>query len=353
MSEILATVADILQTAEDLVLLKVISNSGSTPRTSGARMVVHRNGATDGTIGGGLVEALALRKATEAFENKHSIIFGIDLAGNDVAGTEMICGGRMELLCEYLASEEETRRAFEAIKEEYRNFRKHYLCTEIVDQEAGLKTVNRFILGRDGIHGQESDQSAFAERIMEMNRSLVGSAIVSVDGKKYCIDVIESEEALFIFGAGHVAREVAQLGANVGFHVIVLDDRSDFANALRFPNPIDVKVIESFDGCFDNLSIDRDSYLVILTRGHAHDKNVLEQALRTNAGYIGMISSVKKRDTIYRVLLSEGFTTEDLQKVHSPIGMPIDSETPEEIAVSIVGELIHVRSQKRIWKRRK
>ncbi|HVN72865.1 MAG TPA: XdhC family protein, partial [Desulfomonilia bacterium] len=119
------------------------------------------------------------------------------------------------------------------------------------------------------------------------------------------------------------------------------------ANVLRFPGPFEVIVLESFTGCFEGLAIDNDSYVVIVTRGHTHDKTVLEQALRTRAGYIGMIGSGRKRDTIYTSLLSEGFTGKDLKRVHCPIGIPIDTETPEEIAVSIVGELIHTRAQKR------
>jgi xanthine dehydrogenase accessory factor len=86
---------------------------------------------------------------------------------------------------------------------------------------------------------------------------------------------------------------------------------------------------------------------VIVTRGHVHDKTVLEQALRTDAGYIGMIGSRKKRDATYEVLAREGFGNEDFARVHSPIGLNIDAETPEEIAVSIVGELIQARARNR------
>jgi xanthine dehydrogenase accessory factor len=96
-----------------------------------------------------------------------------------------------------------------------------------------------------------------------------------------------------------------------------------------------------------NLEIDKESYLVIVTRGHVHDKTVLEQALRTDAGYIGMIGSRKKRDATYEVLAREGFGNEDFARVHSPIGLNIDAETPEEIAVSIVGELIQARARNR------
>jgi xanthine dehydrogenase accessory factor len=127
----------------------------------------------------------------------------------------------------------------------------------------------------------------------------------------------------------------------------VLDDREEYANRGRFAEQAQVIVLKSFDNCFDGLQLDGNSYVVIVTRGHAYDKTVLAQALHTKAGYIGMIGSNRKRDAIYKALLAEGFTAEQLKTVHCPIGLKIETETPAEIAVSIVGELIEKRAQKR------
>ncbi|MFW5855112.1 MAG: xanthine dehydrogenase accessory protein XdhC [Thermodesulfobacteriota bacterium] len=148
----------------------------------------------------------------------------------------------------------------------------------------------------------------------------------------------------FLFGAGHVSRQLAKLTQMVEFRTVVLDDRSEFANRDRFPGVDQVHVLDRFENTFSGLSTDSNSFIVILTRGHSHDRTVLAQALRTQAGYIGMIGSHRKRDTIYRSLRDEGFTTADLDRVHCPIGLDIGGETPEEIAVSIVAEMIEVRS---------
>jgi xanthine dehydrogenase accessory factor len=126
---------------------------------------------------------------------------------------------------------------------------------------------------------------------------------------------------------------------------VVLDDRSDFANKERFPKADRIIVIPSYENLFSGLDIDQDSYLVIVTRGHLHDKTVLEQSLRTKAGYIGMIGSRRKQHLVYEELLEKGFTEDDLKRVHNPIGLDIHAETPEEIAVSIVAELISARSR--------
>jgi xanthine dehydrogenase accessory factor len=151
-------------------------------------------------------------------------------------------------------------------------------------------------------------------------------------------------KTLYCFGGGHVAVPTAQLASLVGFRVVVIDDRPEFANFERFPDAI-INVIDDFDRAFDGLEIDEDSFIVIVTRGHQYDRTVLAQSLKTRAGYIGMISSRKKRETIYKALASDGADITKLEQVHSPIGINIGGETPEEIAVSIVAELIQVRSQ--------
>jgi len=129
------------------------------------------------------------------------------------------------------------------------------------------------------------------------------------------------------------------------FRTVVLDDRSEYANKERFPLADSVHVISSFEECLDDFDINCDSYIVIVTRGHLHDKVALAGALRTDAGYIGMIGSRAKRDAVYAALLAEGFEPEDLSRVHCPIGLAIGGELPGEIAVSIVAEMVRVRAE--------
>jgi xanthine dehydrogenase accessory factor len=154
-----------------------------------------------------------------------------------------------------------------------------------------------------------------------------------------------ADPALYIFGGGHVSTEIVPLAARVGFKVVVIDDREEYAGPDRFPQATKVQC-RPFAGVLKKLDIDHTSYIVIVTRGHMHDKTILEQSLKTDAKYIGMIGSRRKRDMIYDKLLEEGFTQDDLERVCSPIGLDIGAETPEEIAVSIAAELIKVRAGK-------
>ncbi len=127
--------------------------------------------------------------------------------------------------------------------------------------------------------------------------------------------------------------------------MVIVDDREMFANRDRFPEADEV-IVSEFETCFDRLVIDESSYIVIVTRGHFYDGFVLEQALKTHARYIGMIGSRSKIQILYKELLKKGVPKTSLDRVCAPIGIDINSETPEEIAVSIAAELIKVRGEK-------
>ena len=158
------------------------------------------------------------------------------------------------------------------------------------------------------------------------------------------VEPIISAPTVFIFGGGHISLFVSKISFMVGFQVVVIDDRADFANEKRFPEARQVIAAE-FGLAFPQLQVNSSSYLVIVTRGHAYDRDVLEWALTTEAGYIGMIGSKKKIHDIYQCLEEKGVVREKLRRVHAPIGLDIGALTPEEIAVSIVAQMIQVRRQ--------
>jgi len=156
------------------------------------------------------------------------------------------------------------------------------------------------------------------------------------------IEPILTPSTLYIFGGGHIALALARMGKLCGFDITVIDDRAEFASAERFPEA-EVILAEEFTKSFSKIKIDRLSYIIIVTHGHKHDELVLEWAVGTPARYIGMIGSKTKVKTVYSHLLSRGISKEQLDRVHSPIGLEIEAQTPEEIAVSILAEIIKVR----------
>jgi xanthine dehydrogenase accessory factor len=350
MPDIYNTIHGLLKKGEDIVFARVISDQGSAPRGAGASMIIRQSGEIYGTVGGGLVEASAMSQARELFKSRLSTTFAFDMAG-DLKEGKMVCGGKVELLLEFIEADSESVRIFAALAENSRNNRKSFLVTPLPAQGHGVKPGQRRLLsGNDPPAGNEGEDSGTLAMLKDSVRALAASSLVECEGKRYWADVIVNGGTVYIFGAGHISREVADLALRVGFNVVVLDDRDEYANTKRFAGPIEVVVLKSFDNCFEGLPVDAGSYLVIVTRGHLCDKVVLEQALKSGAGYIGMIGSARKRDTIYRALMDGGVSAQQLEQVHCPIGLKIDTETPEEIAVSIVGELIDKRARMRQWK---
>jgi xanthine dehydrogenase accessory factor len=149
---------------------------------------------------------------------------------------------------------------------------------------------------------------------------------------------------VYLFGGGHISLHLARLIKMVDFNLVVIDDRQEFANAQRFPEADEIWV-RDFQEVLNNLELGSDDYVVIVTRGHIFDKEILAQVLTKKPDYIGMIGSRRKRSLIYQALEDEGFSRAQLEGVHSPIGLAIGAETPEEIAVSVVAELIAERAR--------
>ena len=156
------------------------------------------------------------------------------------------------------------------------------------------------------------------------------------------LEPVLPQPTCYLLGAGHVGQHVARVAALAGFEIAVADDRTQFANQERFPDAEKV-IAGDWQKIFETIVPDSSSYLVIVTRGHKEDMAVLRWAVNTEARYIGLIGSRRKVLSIYKVLAEEGIPRERLERVHAPIGIEIGALTPEEIAVSIVGELIAVR----------
>jgi xanthine dehydrogenase accessory factor len=164
---------------------------------------------------------------------------------------------------------------------------------------------------------------------------------------KVFVDVLQPKEEVLIFGAGHIAVCVSKLAKMVGFKVTVVDSRKEFANQDRFPEA-DKIIAEETEKTLKHLKITPSTYIIIVTRGHLKDEEVLGSVIKLGAAYIGMIGSRKKNATVFQRLTKKGISQEELDKVHTPIGIDINAQTPEEIAVSIMAEIIQVRRKKEI-----
>jgi xanthine dehydrogenase accessory factor len=342
MTEIYQECCKLLQMGQPVVMATVFEAKGSAPRVAGARMLVRQDGSIRGTIGGGRLEHDAVQLAITLFEKAESAIYSFDLTGSDVAGMDMICGGKGEVWLHYFTGNAQEQSVCQAVLSALASRQKAWLVTEISGSVAENGRQFALLDKSDAVHGSLQLSSVL---VREWSGQKDSAAIFTEEygGSRFLVEQIRPLRTVLIFGAGHVSQQVAPLCERVGFRVVVLDDRAEFANHTRFSAETEIQVLDSFAE-WAGLVVDENCYIVILTRGHIHDKTVLGLALQTSAGYIGMIGSRRKRDKIYQALRDEGITQEQIARVHSPIGLDIGAETPEELAVSIVGELIQRRA---------
>jgi xanthine dehydrogenase accessory factor len=337
---------------QDFVIATILAVNGSSPRHAGTRLLVNEAGDLVGTIGGGLFEARVCESASEALRAGASMRIYFTFKGSDVlSSSDMLCGGDADVLIERISGSDKTQESmFRNIWDIVSGRSSGYLFTRI-DVPIGGKTkepLPRLLLRHDGTRIGGFPQDAWAIEAAPPVRLMRSAQLLQLPNSESVIylEWLRPQCTAYIFGGGHVGVCVAQLASFADFRVVVLDDRAEFANPERIPEADETKVLDSFHHAFAGMDIDDHAYVVIVTRGHLHDRTVLAEALRTPAGYIGMIGSRRKTKLILDGLLKEGFTASDLARVYAPIGIDIGGETPQEIAVSIVAEMISVRNGK-------
>jgi xanthine dehydrogenase accessory factor len=328
--DLYAIIEDHLVRGERGALATIIRKLGAAPRGTGAKMFVSEKGASYGTVGGGKVELEIIQESASIIQrDKPRIIeYRMDSASVEEAG--MICGGNVDILVEPVT--EKQKDFYKAVAELERQAKPGLIVTTFSETkfEKTVLAEGKKIAG-DGVPDKVRER--FSEYLKRKNPSIEGEMVV---------EPILFPPVVYIFGAGHISLFLSKIAAMVDFNVTVIDDRPEFASAERFPEAERV-VIEPFDKVFDKLDFQGKEYVVIVTRGHAWDAVVLEEAMKRPARYVGMIGSRRKTGIIMEHLKKKGIDPERLAAVHSPIGLAINAETPEEIAVAIVAQMISVR----------
>ena len=351
MEEIYSEIVKALEKKEKIALATLISRVGSAPRAVGAKYLIKKDGTSIGSIGGGCVEAEVWQAAQKVIGEREGRILRFELTAEQLAEGGLICGGTINVF-------------LEPIQEEFLNI---YREAGRIRQKGGV-AILATVVSVDGAfykgEGSKALMKTSGEKIgflpdgFDLEKKILSEAEVLLKEKRPRVFALSSknrtaeillepvfcEPTVYLFGGGHVSEQVAPIAKKVHFKVVVIDDREVFANRNRFPEADEV-IVSEFERCFDQLNIDDSSYIVIVTRGHLCDGFVLEQAVKSEARYIGMIGSKKKIRTLYQNLMEKGMKKEVLDRVHAPIGIDINSETPEEIAVSIVAQLIKVRGE--------
>lgn len=347
---IVIAACQLLEEKKPFVIATITTREGSAPRTAGTKMIISRDGIA-GTIGGGTLEARVERKAAAILGGQSApALMPFDLTSADTAAMDMICGGKGSVLLDLVTVSDENLALFQKWNTILKTQSSGWFVT-IVQHPADatqIEAISHCVVDPETeiCQGPPLDIEAW-KVISSVARRATAMRVLQLDGILAIIEPALRPTTVYFFGAGHVARPSLHLAAMTGFRTVILDDREAFANKDRFPEAEEIHVIADFHTACENLNLDETSFIVIFTRGHHHDRTVLAQALETDAAYIGMIGSKRKRDAIYAALMKDGFGRADIDRVHSPIGLAIKAETPEEIGVSIIAELIQERAKRR------
>lgn len=316
---------------EPLAVVTIVNFHGSAPRGTGAWMAVYKDGATTGTVGGGAMEYDAQKEAQKLFETKTSFMKEYILRPNEAGDLGMVCGGNATLYFQYLSPDNrQTENLIEGLGRVFESNEDAWLLTswekpaafEMIVVDERMKETAPF---DDELFQKES-------RLFRKNETCIFS------------QPLLQNERVYVFGGGHIAKELVPVLSHLDFKCVVIDDREVFANKESFPDAEEV-FVSDFKNISTFLKIGPSDYVVIMTRGHQNDYLVEAQVLKTNARYIGVIGSKRKTAAVNEKLMRiDGFTQERLSMVYTPIGKAIKAKTPAEIAISIAAELIEVRA---------
>ncbi len=327
MKALLEAVLNALKRGEDAVLCSVIASFGSTPRGKGAKMAVFQDGSTMGTVGGGAVEYHSTLAAKEALKDKLSFTRSFDLSSAQAANIGMICGGGVEVYFHHFSAQD--KKSIEALI--------HIVSLIHENEEAWLITdISQNTLGVYTKTGGVRFVSINKERILPQ---LKAGGKLQREEPSFYVEPLMQPGYVYVFGGGHVSKELVPVIEHVGFRPVVYEDREMFADPKLFPHAVKT-ILGSFSEIGSKLTITNRDYIVILTRGHQADYETLLFAIKTEAAYIGMIGSRGKIATTYKRLKEAGIDESEISRIHAPIGLPIKGETPAEIAISIAAELI-------------
>ena len=347
MKEVIQEAVKLLESSQPYVLATVVRTKGSTPQKPGAMLLVRQDGSGVGTLGGGCVEGDIWFAAKEILRRHGGPEFKDYYLNEDIAARDgLVCGGTMYFYLEPMRGPEDFLSLGQELLDAYEGGDPVTLAMVVNVPQGATNLGAKLLLRHDGSVSGTLGEDQLNTRAVEVAQRVAGLGVtehfITHDGTEVFVEGFTTPPTLVMVGAGHVGKATADLAHMLGYRVFVVDDRAEFANAERFPYAEKIAVA-SYDQWATHLSINVNTFIVAATRGHRYDDMALESALTTRARYIGLLGSRRKTLMIYQRLLQDGIPIERLRQVHAPIGLDIGALTPEELAVSIMSEVIMAR----------
>lgn len=333
MKEMFQQIVNALEQGEARMLVSIVADRGSAPRGIGARMLVGPAGRISGTVGGGSVELHAEKKALSLLAEGRSGLHDFLLHTNSKEDIGMVCGGDVTILFRYIPAGDagwlELSRAFLDCLAQHKA---GWLLDRLTEEN-----ILPCLYTEEQSWGGFLPEKELVEQLWGNSARLIGDCFA---------EPLPIGERVLIFGGGHVAQELAPVLQPLGFRTVIFENRAEYAKKSLFPTAEQV-ILGEYEQVAASLQITAEDYVVIMTNGHKHDGVIQGQILSQPHAYLGVIGSRAKIAALNKILLEQGFTQEQLDGVHTPIGLSIKAQTPAEIAISIAAELILVRAERR------
>ena len=331
-SSILSECARLAAGGGDGALATVARRRGSLPMSATAKMLVTTRGARLGTVGGGCLEAEITERALEVASTREPVISEHTLTSELAGDYGLTCGGTAVMFIEPVYGDDTLALVYAACSSALANGSRVVLVTEAQWDDGPQKAV----FAGDQVIGRMSPA------MREAAASLDPRSELPLLSGRILAEPLLGKPRLVVFGGGHVGARVADAAAFAGWRVTVVDDRPEFADPARHP-AAESTVACDYHDLPPTLRIDDNTYVVVATRGHQHDAVVVEQLARTSTRYLGMLGSRRKVALTWKLLEEQGISRARLDEIHAPVGLSIGADTPEEIAISVVAELVAIR----------
>ncbi len=348
-------VKQFIEEGETLAIATIVSTLGSTPREVGAQMVIAASGEILGTVGGGCGEADVRREAVQVIRSRKPKMVKVELMDDIESDSPAVCGGVLNVFVdpwwkdpdavyprladELLQAQNEGVAAVAVTVVRAEN------CTDVAEGERCFIRDGAVKVGN--IRNKELLQAILQEAEARVKREECRQVSITIPGTGSKVDVffqiLTAVRKVIIVGAGHLATPLVKFAKILGFHITVIDDRIMYASQQRFPDADEV-IVGDMAETLGEIEITPQTYIVLITRGHQFDEPCLRKVVASPAKYIGMIGSRRRIKACFiRFRDEDGIPEELLKKVYAPIGLDIKAESPEEIALSIISEMIKVR----------
>ena len=345
MEEVFREAKTQLEKGQPVVVATVVRTKGSTPQKPGAKLLVRNDGSGVGTLGGGCVEGDIWFAAKELMKRRGSAEHRDYQLNEDLAAQDgLVCGGTMYFLIDPVYSPDKYLSYVNEINRAYEGEASVALATLLKSATESLDSTGAKLFIRDdgtteGTLGSVVLDSEAVNKSSDLMVHGNNEYVISDSGAEYFVEAYTTPPQLVLCGGGHVSNAIAPMAKKLGFRVFITDDRKEFANKERFPEA-DILVDLKPEDAFPELPINRNTFIIIATRGHRYDNVALAAAVDTPAKYVGLLGSKRKTILIYEDLIRSGVDVERIKQIRSPVGLDIHARTPDEIAVSIIAEIL-------------